>query len=637
MYSLYNASQLLYESQQVISEQLFEDFIVCIKKKEDFSLVQKLSDYQLLLPISTAYPFFNDLMLKSLVTSLLLSNQKPFIKEKIPNKIINKCYPYQLDGIQKCLRAGPRALLADEPGLGKTLQSIAWASIISEKKVLIVTPPGLLKNWELELKKWLDNPQYQRIDSDSTPINKDVKWYIVSNSLVGLEKCVKTQLLKDNANIDTMIVDEAHAYITHNSQRSRLMLMSTIPNMLFITGTPLLAKHKQLYVLIKKLYPEWRDLDYYKFTTRYCGGHKGAFGWEDNESTNQLELFTLLNKKMVRRFTSDVQGQIPPLSIKTIKLQVSKADLVKYELVTKKQEELLKKPKTSETMFELNNIQMEKHRITSQIKTNIVSPVILSFPKVKTIIWYKYNLMRDALLASLPSRQCLVIGGDVPSIRRQVILNQFESDDDKQYLILSIMACNTGLNITCATQMFFADNDHTPAILIQCMARMHRIGQTKPTEAFYLIATDTYDDKILDILNKKDSVVNKTLQESRKLVIEETKSQIMFVGWEFEPYGISAPLIRLFSGVPKPKTKETQEEFILRVTKEVVYDPVLINSIRRREFAPINQLNLNQVAKWTNVMESNTTLPLASQEKTMFVLEQEENIIAIFMKRNLLL
>jgi hypothetical protein len=190
--------------------------------------------------------------------------------------------------------------------------------------------------------------------------------------------------------------------------------------------------------------------------------------------------------------------------------------------------------------------------------------------------------------------------------------------------------------------MVFADNDHTPAILIQCMARMHRIGQTKPTTSYFLIAKDTYDERMLKILEGKDSVVNKTLKEERKLVIECSESEINFRGWEFEPYGISAPQARLFNDVEyhrfKPQLKETQEAFILRITKCVVYDPIFINMIRRRDFSPINQLNLNQVSQWVNVFEYDKALPLVSEDKKMYLIENENQIpIAIFMRKKDLL
>jgi superfamily II DNA or RNA helicase len=330
------------------------------------------------------------------------------------------------------------------------------------------------------------------------------------------------------------------------------------------------------------------------------------------------------------------------MKVSMLKLQISKADLVSYEQVLHLEQNLQKQPASAAVSQQLKNIQMQKHRTTSRIKMGVVPHTLQNLCGTKkTIIWYEYDAMRDAILAQLPASKTLTIGGDTLANKRQQILNQYSSDSTKQYLVLSIMACYTGLNIVCAELMVFADNKHTPAILLQCMARMHRIGQTKPTEAIYLIAMGTYDEKILDVLDRKDSLVNKTLKEERKLVIERNESSQMFKGWEFEHYGISAPQVRSLDDEEynklKPLVNESQDQFILRTTKEVVYDPQLINLIRRRDFACINQLNLNQIAKWTNVFEYEKALPLYSEEKTMRVLEINENPIAIFMQRKDLL
>jgi hypothetical protein len=84
----------------------------------------------------------------------------------------------------------------------------------------------------------------------------------------------------------------------------------------------------------------------------------------------------------------------------------------------------------------------------------------------------------------------------------------------------------------------------------------------------------------------------------------------------------------------KPVVGEAQEAYILRVTREVCYDPELIKCTRQINFAHVNQLNLNGFAKWTNVLEYDKPLPL-NAEKSMRVLETSQKIpIAIFMKRS---
>ena len=95
-------------------------------------------------------------------------------------------------------------------------------------------------------------------------------------------------------------------------------------------------------------------------------------------------------------------------------------------------------------------------------------------------------------------------------------VNLFQSSNDCRIALLSITACNTGLTLTKANVVVFAQLYFTPAIHLQCEDRVHRIGQSSHCQAIYLIGKNTLDEDIFEKLNNKQKVVTETLDKEIK-------------------------------------------------------------------------------------------------------------------------
>ncbi|CAG2184187.1 unnamed protein product, partial [Oppiella nova] len=92
---------------------------------------------------------------------------------------------------------------------------------------------------------------------------------------------------------------------------------------------------------------------------------------------------------------------------------------------------------------------------------------------------------------------------------RQEACNEFQSVTDCRVALLSITACATGLNLTAASVVVFAELFWNPGVLSQAEDRVHRIGQTKDVKIYYLTAKNTIDDMIWPMISKKLEVLNK--------------------------------------------------------------------------------------------------------------------------------
>ncbi|KAG1328300.1 SWI/SNF-related matrix-associated actin-dependent regulator of chromatin subfamily A-like protein 1 [Cocos nucifera] len=98
---------------------------------------------------------------------------------------------------------------------------------------------------------------------------------------------------------------------------------------------------------------------------------------------------------------------------------------------------------------------------------------------------------------------CIRIDGGTPSSSRQALVNDFQEKDNIKAAVLSIKAGGVGLTLTAASTVIFAELSWTPGDIIQAEDRAHRIGQVSSVNIYYLLANDTVDDIIWDVVQSK--------------------------------------------------------------------------------------------------------------------------------------
>ena len=120
------------------------------------------------------------------------------------------------------------------------------------------------------------------------------------------------------------------------------------------------------------------------------------------------------------------------------------------------------------------------------------------------------------------------IDGKVSSEKKQERVNKFQKDNSCLVAILGITACATGITLTKASTIIFAELHYTPAIMIQAEDRAHRIGQENNcVNIHYLFASDTLDEIIYSKLNEKFMIVSSTMDNQVKdLEMKKIKEKI---------------------------------------------------------------------------------------------------------------
>ncbi|XP_020575777.1 SWI/SNF-related matrix-associated actin-dependent regulator of chromatin subfamily A-like protein 1 isoform X4 [Phalaenopsis equestris] len=121
---------------------------------------------------------------------------------------------------------------------------------------------------------------------------------------------------------------------------------------------------------------------------------------------------------------------------------------------------------------------------------------------------------------------CIRIDGSTPATSRQALVTQFQENSEIKAAVLSILAGGVGINLTAASTVIFAELSWTPGDLIQAEDRVHRIGQVTSVNIYYLLANETVDDIIWDVVQSKLENLGQVL-DGEENTLEVACSQTM--------------------------------------------------------------------------------------------------------------
>lgn len=422
-------------------------------------------------------------------------------------------HEYQFRGTA-FLAGRARALLADEPGLGKTLQAIAAAEAVKAKRILVVCPASVRLNWAQEIHECLGHFDAGR-------------WRIVSyNSAV---KLARTPGPDD---FDLCILDEAHFLKTRDSQRTQAVLGNKkgiarhARRIWALTGTPVLNRPVELYPLLKVLAVECiRPFDTYSaFANRWCGAFWDGYGLNVRGASHIDDLAQRLKPFMLRRTKVEVLSELPEKIITRVPVDAALADL---EAVTRAEEEISGREAllsaAAERFSQLGDMSTLL-RLTGEAKVpaavQFVDDLLESEPKV--VVFARHRNVIAQLQRDLSNRGygCAVYQGGMSDTDKSRALTLFEKDPNYRVFIGNIQAAGTGINglQRAASAVVFAELSWTPGEMSQAIDRVHRIGQERSAVNVHLLhIPGTLESAILGVHNAKNSVIER-LMETRSSV-----------------------------------------------------------------------------------------------------------------------
>ncbi len=465
---------------------------------------------------------------------------------------------YQIETARKVLRQlGGRALLADEVGLGKTIEA---GLILSEylargmiQSLLILTPASLVSQWQLELKTKFGIDTVTS-DDKQLQLNADEFWRTNNQLIASLNtaKSAKHFNLVTTRNWDLVIVDEAHHLKNRNTLNWKLVNALNKRFILMLTATPVQNSLVELFNLLTLLKPGLLKTEA-AFKKEYVSSKNGRV------PKNPEKLRQLMREVMVRNTRSLVDVQLPKRFATTITVNPSKSeeklyqDLTEYvrsleigESDTAKPQKLDKFSRTNLLMRagsspqaladSLKNLAKKfpsdelktLTRRAAQIKQVEKAASLVDLLKKstqKTIVFTTHRatsayLAKTLEEAGIPFAQFL---GDMSLKEKDAAIEDFR---DRVSVLLASETGGEGRNIQFANAIVNYDLPWNPMKIEQRIGRIHRIGQTQDVFIFNFCLKDSIEEYILRILHDKINMF--------ELVVGEIETILGNVDEEFD-------------------------------------------------------------------------------------------------------
>jgi SNF2-related domain/Helicase conserved C-terminal domain len=443
--------------------------------------------------------------------------------------------------------AGHRTfLLADEPGLGKTAQALLAAQAANAYPLLVVVPNVVKTNWAREAGRWTPRHAATVIQGDGDTVDGFADIVIVNYEVLDRHIGWLGAL-----GFRGMVVDEAHFIKNKTSQRSQHVLQlserirsrNARPLLMALTGTPLI-----------------NDIEDFRAIWQFLG-------WIDDkmplaelmEALEETGLTPLdpgfyraarncvVELGIVRRRKVDVAADIPARRVADLPVEldgavgrsIQKAErdlarrlVARYEsaletrsagrVVEGIDHELVRRvatwerqdtttTKSDENVFTMmRRIGQAKAGLAADYTAQLVRSVgkVVFFAKHIDVMDTAEDTFRRAGIRSSSIR------GDQTPTARQRNIDAFVNDPEVSVVVCSLSAAGVGLNLQVASNVVLAELSWTDAEQTQAIDRIHRIGQEEPVTAWRIIAAQTIDTKIAELIDSKAGLAARALDGS---------------------------------------------------------------------------------------------------------------------------
>jgi len=455
--------------------------------------------------------------------------------------------------------AGQRTfLLADEPGLGKTAQALLAAEAANAYPLLVVVPNVVKTNWAREAARWTPRRQATVVQSDGQTVDGFADIVVLNYEI--LDRHVGWL---GDFGFRGMVVDEAHFIKNKASQRSqhvlalseRIRSRTVRPLLMALTGTPLI-----------------NDIDDFRAIWQFLGWiDEGkplgelADALEDTGLTPAEHGFyaaarqCVIDLGIVRRRKIDVAADIPARRIADIPVELdgpagrsiraAERDLAR-RMMARYQTALASRPadlnvdgidldlvrqvarwelKDAANADSGQNVFTMMRRI-GQAKAELAADYAAQLARStgKVVFFAKHIDVMDAAEEAFTRAgvRFSSIRGDQSGKTRQANIDAFVNDPDVAIAVCSLTAAGVGLNLQVASNIVLAELSWTDAEQTQAIDRSHRIGQSEPVTAWRIIAAQTIDSRIAELIDSKAGLAARALDGSDEEVSSSADVQL---------------------------------------------------------------------------------------------------------------
>jgi SNF2 family DNA or RNA helicase len=476
-------------------------------------------------------------------------------------------YAYQVETVRKVMRSfRGRVLLADEVGLGKTIEA---GMVLKEyilrgmvKKALILTPPALMSQWCEELSsKFGITP----ISTDSPELRQDPERFWNTHDLIvaslALARNKRHRPLLGRIGFDLVVVDEAH-HVKHdgtagwklvNELKSRFLLL--------LSATPVENNLLDLFSLITLLKPG-------QLGTKTSFRRQFVLRGDPTQPRNRERLRGLIGEVMIRNTRALADIKLPVRYASTVLVEGEPAERELYAKLTDLVREgfqrnmsrlslglLLQEAGSSPRAVRRTLLKMAGHPdVDGGMKTQMTKLArlceyvpntsktarlleLLEISKEKMLVFSRFTATLEEIAQRLSESGIpfSIFRGNMSAADKDRAVENFQNG-------INVMLCSEiggeGRNLQFCSTMVNFDLPWNPMKIEQRIGRIHRIGQTRAVHVYNLCSANTAEHHILDVLDRRINMFELVIGEV-DLVLGQTKSETEFEDRILDIYGHS--------------------------------------------------------------------------------------------------
>lgn len=467
-----------------------------------------------------------------------------------PSHLQSILRPYQESGFQwlNYLREVQwGGILADDMGLGKTIQALCFLHHLKMEngslKALVVCPTTLMFNWQNEIKKFtpdisfyvhhggarlkdgISNKDYDVIITTYGTLRSDIKQFV-------------------DVAFDYVILDESQAIKNPSSKVTKAASLLKAKSRLCLSGTPLQNNTFDIYAQMNFLNP----------------GMLGSMEFFKQEFSIPIDKFGEKEQK------DHLRKLLYPFILRRTKEQVAKDLPEKQEMVLfcemgdeqRKIYEAYRNDYRDKILGVVENQGIQKSQLTilqglMKLRQICDSPAIIKEEERYPNVSVKLEELGREITENISNHKALVFSqflgmlslikekmkelgvdyeyfdGSSTVAERERAIQRFQNEDSCRVFLISLKAGGVGLNLTAADYVYIVDPWWNPAVEQQAIDRTHRIGQTKNIFAYRMICTDTVEDKILKLQERKRSLAKEVITDDEGFVKTLTKEDVEYL------------------------------------------------------------------------------------------------------------
>lgn len=441
-------------------------------------------------------------------------------------------------------------ILADDMGLGKTLQLLTVILSYIEKAEkdrktsIVVSPSSLALNWMAEAKKFVPNLKVKVISgtaNERKEIIKNIQNYDLVITSYDLLKRDIENYKKINYNFRYIIADEAQYLKNSNTQNAKAIKELKADTRYALTGTPIENSLAELWSIFDYIMPGYL-FQYKKFKNSY---ETPIVKDDDQSAMSKLKM--LIEPFVLRRTKKEVLTELPEKTITVlnntmdeeqekiymsylVKAKQDVADQIKVNGFEKSQIMILaaltrlRQICCHPSLF-ISDYKGESSKLTQCME--IVEDAVNAGHKI--LLFSGYTSMFEIIQKELSKRDIgyFKLTGSTKVNERITLVDEFNSNPDIKVFLISLKAGGTGLNLTGADMVIHYDPWWNASAENQATDRAYRIGQKNNVQVYKLITSNSIEEKIYELQQKKTELIDNMLSTKTSFISKFSRDEIM--------------------------------------------------------------------------------------------------------------